>query len=82
MLGLVAALLFSGYLLVYAAVAHAGAFAKEPWRGLYEDAYSASAGSSNPGGVVGVLGKIVKFLHDDPSSVLGRLLGGLFGKLG
>lgn len=33
-------LTFGGYILVYAAVAHGGEFATEPWAGLYADAYS------------------------------------------
>lgn len=36
-------LVFGGYTLVYAATAHGGRFATEPWAGLYADAYG------NPG---------------------------------
>lgn len=32
-------LLFGGYTLVYAATAHGGVFATEPWAALYADAY-------------------------------------------
>ena len=50
MLSLVAALGFVGYTLVYAAVANKGAFARTPWRAMYEDAYGAKAGVDAVGG--------------------------------
>lgn len=43
-------LLFAGYTLVYAAVAKGGAFATEPWKGLFADAYSTGGSSSSGGG--------------------------------
>lgn len=43
-------LLFSGYLLIYAAVAKGGRFATEPWEGVFHDAYTGEGASPSPGG--------------------------------
>lgn len=61
MLGLVSALFFGGYLLIYAAVANGGVLAAKPWQALWVDAYDenavqkAAGGSSGGGGVGGFL---------------------------
>lgn len=39
-------LIFSGYILVYAAVAAGGKFATEPWAGLFYDAYTEEQSST------------------------------------
>lgn len=40
------ALVFGGYILVYAATARGGRFATEPWAGLFADAYT-TTGNTN-----------------------------------
>jgi hypothetical protein len=45
-LGLIAAVLFGGYLLVYAAVANGGKFASTPWEALRTDAYTGGTATS------------------------------------
>jgi hypothetical protein len=55
---------FGGYMLVYAAVAASGAFATEPWAGLFADAYGVSTSqggfgtgsAATPGSVTGTVG--------------------------
>lgn len=42
-------LLFAGYTLAYAAVANGGVFVKNPWMGLFTDAYTQADGTSNDG---------------------------------
>lgn len=39
-------LAFSGYVLIYAAVAAGGKFATEPWAGLFADAYTEQQSST------------------------------------
>jgi hypothetical protein len=41
-------LVFGGYMLVYAAVAHGGVYATEPWLSLYADAYTGKTGGTGP----------------------------------
>lgn len=68
MLGLGNLLMLAGYTLIYAATANGGAFASNPWQGLWSDAYQqdsgAGAGSSSSGGggslasaIAGAIGK-------------------------
>jgi hypothetical protein len=50
-LGLISAVLFAGYTLVYAAVADGGRFATTPWEALRRDAYAgAGNGAASQGG--------------------------------
>ena len=52
MIGLFCAVLFTGYTLVYAAVANRGRFAAEPWRAFTEDAYAVQTPAT--GGLFGI----------------------------
>jgi hypothetical protein len=48
-IGLLTAVLFIGYTLVYAAVANGGKFALNPWQALYKDAYADGTSGSSSG---------------------------------
>jgi len=45
-------LVFGGYMLIYASVAHGGQFATEPWAGLYADAYTGDTSQSSVGSAI------------------------------
>jgi len=76
----IAALGFVGYLLIYAGAADGGVFAKQPWRGLYEDAYSVSSSSAGGGGSEPLWKRILGGIADLPNPI--NPLGGLTKFLG
>lgn len=53
-------LLFFGYTLVYASVAHGGVFATDPWNGIFADAYTdvTNGGSAPSSGSTGSSGTV------------------------
>lgn len=47
-------LLFTGYILVYAATANHGRYAQNPWAGVFADAYTDDGGPAGPTGPGGI----------------------------